>query len=47
MPSPAVLYPRASSPLQRLLEQRPDLWRGAAQGAALPAGVPTGFAALE
>lgn len=33
--------------LQRLLDQRPDLWRGRAAAGRLPAGVPTGFAALD
>lgn len=33
--------------LDQLLDQRPDLWRGRGLSTTLPAGVPTGFAALD
>ena len=33
--------------LQRLLDRRPDLWRGRAARQALPAGLPTGFQDLD
>jgi len=33
--------------LESLLEQRPDLWRGRGLSTRAPAGVPTGFAALD
>ena len=34
-------------PIEHLLEQRPDLWRGRGLPASAPAGVPTGFGALD
>jgi hypothetical protein len=33
--------------IEQILNQRPDLWRGSAAPAALPPGIPTGFAALD
>lgn len=33
--------------LERILNQRPDLWRGTSAPAAAPVGEPTGFAALD
>jgi hypothetical protein len=36
-----------SEPLARLIERRPDLWRGRAARQSLPAGVASGFAALD
>jgi cell division inhibitor SulA len=33
--------------LQNLIDGRPDLWRGRATPQALPAGLPTGYAALD
>lgn len=42
--------PTGQSPsalLESLLDQRSDLWRGRARHQSLPAGVPTGFAALD
>ena len=33
--------------LKQILSQRPDLWRGRGVPAAAPAGIPTGFAALD
>jgi hypothetical protein len=44
---PLALGPRPATPIDSLLDRRPDLWRGRAVGPALPAGVPTGFAALD
>ena len=38
---------RSPLPLEALLDQRPDLWRGRARGRSLPPGVPTGHAALD
>ena len=43
----SVLGPRPSALLESLLDQRPDLWRGRSTSQSLPAGVPTGFAALD
>lgn len=43
----SALGPRPSALLESLLDQRPDLWRGRSRSQSLPAGVPTGFAALD
>jgi hypothetical protein len=45
--SPTPLAPRPPAPIESLLDRRPDLWRGRAGGSALPAGIPTGFSALD
>ncbi|MGE5155338.1 MAG: translesion DNA synthesis-associated protein ImuA [Bdellovibrio bacteriovorus] len=45
--APSALGPRPSAPLESLLDQRSDLWRGRTACRSLPAGVPTGFPALD
>lgn len=45
--SPSTLGPRPSAPIESLLDRHPGLWRGRAVGPALPAGIPTGFGALD
>jgi hypothetical protein len=47
-PGPSALEPLGSpADLQALLSRRPDLWRGRASRGALPAGLPSGFEALD